>query len=334
MIAFGPVPSRRLGRSVGINNIPPKICSYSCVYCQLGRTPKKKIERCSFYRPEDIIFASEEKVKTVINAGEDIDYLTFVPDGEPTLDSNLGLEIEMLKKLDIKIAVITNASLLSRDDVRNDLMGADWVSLKIDAGEEKTWHKINRPHHRLRFLDIVEGILTFAENYSGFLATETMLVRDLNDSKKTLSDVASLLSEIKPALAYISIPIRPPAESWVRPPKAHAIASAYQILCNMVPHVEVLADYEGEFFAFTENLQEEILSITAVHPMREDALRKFLSRAGANWDIVQELIDCGKLLEKDYGGRKYFLNTAVEPNLSLNSNKLRSNTALRSNIHE
>jgi wyosine [tRNA(Phe)-imidazoG37] synthetase (radical SAM superfamily) len=134
MIAFGPVPSRRLGRSLGINNIPPKVCSYSCVYCQLGRTLKMQVERQAFHLPEEILVAVQKKVNSVKAAGESIDYLTFVPDGEPSLDINLGHAIELLRPLGLPIAVITNASLIWREDVRTDLRKADWVSLKVDAG--------------------------------------------------------------------------------------------------------------------------------------------------------------------------------------------------------
>jgi wyosine [tRNA(Phe)-imidazoG37] synthetase (radical SAM superfamily) len=110
MIAFGPVPSRRLGHSLGINNIPPKICTYSCVYCQVGRTINMQVKRKSFYKPEEVIHEVVKKIREAKNIGEPVDYLTFVPDGEPTLDVNLGNEIELLKTLGIKIAVITNSS--------------------------------------------------------------------------------------------------------------------------------------------------------------------------------------------------------------------------------
>jgi len=117
-IAFGPIPSRRLGRSLGINNIPPKTCTYSCVYCQLGETSKITVKRCYFYKPEDVLRSVEAKVHEAISKNEEIDYLTFVPDGEPTLDINIGREITLLKRIGIPIAVITNASLLWLSDVR------------------------------------------------------------------------------------------------------------------------------------------------------------------------------------------------------------------------
>ena len=139
MLVFGPVPSRRLGRSLGVNNIPAKICSYSCVYCQLGATIKISIERRPFYDPEKIFKEVKEKIKDV-----GVDYISFVPDGEPTLDINLGKEIEMLKSLNHKIAVLTNGSLIFREDVRKDLSKADLVSLKVDAVSEDLWRKINQ----------------------------------------------------------------------------------------------------------------------------------------------------------------------------------------------
>jgi wyosine [tRNA(Phe)-imidazoG37] synthetase (radical SAM superfamily) len=129
-ITFGPVPSRRLGRSLGINNIPTKICTYSCVYCQLGKTIKMQIEQQKFFITEKIVTAVKNKIKKVKEKGESIDYIAYVPNGEPTLDSNLGKEILCLRELGIKIAVITNASLLSKEIVRDHLNNVDWVSSK------------------------------------------------------------------------------------------------------------------------------------------------------------------------------------------------------------
>ncbi|RKZ00434.1 MAG: radical SAM protein, partial [Candidatus Hydrothermota bacterium] len=117
MIAFGPVPSRRLGRSLGVNNIPVKICTYSCVYCQIGRTLKIQVDREEFYSPDEVFGEVKEKVEDIRKKGEALDYITFVPDGEPTLDLNLGKEILLVKSLGFKVAVITNSSLIDREDV-------------------------------------------------------------------------------------------------------------------------------------------------------------------------------------------------------------------------
>jgi len=218
MIPFGPVPSRRLGQSLGINNIPPKICSYSCVYCQLGRTLKMQVERQPFYEPEEILRAVKEKVKKAREAGGPVDYLTFVPDGEPTLDVNLGREINLLRELGLPIAVITNSSLIDHSDVRKDLMGADWVSLKMDAVDQGVWRRIIRPHRRLELKSILEGALEFAKTFRGELATETILVAGLNDSDPLLSGTADFLACLQPAVAYLSIPPPPPSATRCPPP--------------------------------------------------------------------------------------------------------------------
>ena len=307
MIAFGPVPSRRLGRSLGINNIPPKICTYSCIYCQLGRTIKMQVERRAFYEPEAILRDVQDKIEEARKMGETIDYLTFVPDGEPTLDINLKREIRLLKPLGIKIAVITNSSLVWREDVRESLMEADWVSLKVDSTREEVWRRVNRPHRTLQLDLILEGMLDFAEAYEGELATETMLIEGVNDSDDHLREVADFLAHLRPAHAYLSIPTRPPAEEWARAPSEPAINRAYQMLSKRVDQVEYLIGYEGNAFAFTGNVEEDLLSITAVHPMREEAVSEFLVRARADWHVLQRLIAQGQLIKTEYEGRRFYM---------------------------
>lgn len=307
MIAFGPVPSRRLGRSLGINNIPPKICTYSCVYCQLGRTIKMQVKRGVFYEPDEILQDVHDKVEKARETGEAIDYLTFVPDGEPTLDINLGREIELLRPLGIKIAVITNGSLIGREDVREDLLGADWVSLKMDSTRREIWRKIDRPHGTLRLAPILDGAVEFAKAFEGALVTETMLVEGVNDDDDQIGEVADFLARLKPAVAYLAIPTRPPAEEWVQPPSEEVINRAYQIFGEKVDRVEYLIGYEGNAFAFTGDVEEDLLSITSVHPMREDAVSEFLARAGVDWPVVRNLTERGQLVEMAYEGHKFYM---------------------------
>jgi len=307
MIAFGPVPSRRLGRSLGINNIPPKVCTYSCVYCQVGRTLEIEVERRGFYDPQQILGDVQDKVRQAREAGESVDYLTFVPDGEPTLDVHLGREIEVLRSLGIKIAVITNGSLISRGDVREDLMKADWVSAKVDSTTEAVWRRVNRGHRSLQLASILDGMLEFAETFGGELVTETMLVEGANDGDDCIGEVAGFLARLRPAKAYLAIPTRPPAEERVRPPSEDVINRAYQILSERVDQVEYLIGYEGNAFAFTGNVEEDLLSITAVHPMREEAVREFLARAKADWVVVHGLIERDQLAEVDYEGRRFYV---------------------------
>jgi wyosine [tRNA(Phe)-imidazoG37] synthetase (radical SAM superfamily) len=307
MIAYGPVPSRRLGRSLGINNIPPKICSYSCVYCQLGRTKKMQVDRTAFYEPQKLLKAVRYKVQKVRQRGESIDYLTFVSDGEPTLDINLGHAIELVKPLGIKIAVITNASLIWREDVREELLKADWVSLKMDSTIGKLWRRVNRPHETLNLQAILDGALEFTKRYRGVLATETMLVKGANDTETSIRNLAAFLARLKPSTIYLAIPTKPPAEKWVHAPGEKGINRAFQLLSKRVDSVEYLIGYEGNAFAFTGNVEEDLLSITAVHPMRKEAVSDFLVRAGVDWRVIEDLIAEGKLIETTFDRHTFYM---------------------------
>ncbi len=307
MPTFGPVPSRRLGQSLGINNIPPKICSYSCVYCQIGKTLRVKTDLQNYYSPEQIFKEVEEKVKKSQEKGEKIDYLTFVPDGEPTLDINLGQKIHLIKSLGIKTAVITNASLLDREQARDNLQEADLVSLKIDAVQEEVWRKVNRPHHDIELESMLKNILYFAKNFPGEIITETMLISNLNDSMENVMQVAAFLGQVKPNTAFLSIPIRPPAEKWVQPPSEQVLSRSFNVFKEKIDQVEYLIGYEGNAFSFTGNVEEDILSITSVHPMREEALKDFLKRAKSDWSSIVRLMNEHKLTETEYKGHKFYI---------------------------
>jgi wyosine [tRNA(Phe)-imidazoG37] synthetase (radical SAM superfamily) len=273
----------------------------------LGRTIHMQATRSVFYEPEQILKAVRRKVEAAAEIGEPVDYLAFVPDGEPTLDANLGREIELLRSLGIKIAVITNGSLMGRWDVQEDLMQADWVSLKVDATCDEVWRRVDRPQRTLQLPAILEGMLAFARVYPGELVTETMLVEGVNDGHEHVEEVGDFLARLKPAKAYVSIPTRPPAEAWARPPAEEAINRAYQMLSERVPRVEYLIGYEGDAFAFTGDVEKDLLSITAVHPMRREAVSGFLARARADWSLVRRLMAQGQLVETTYAGQSFIM---------------------------
>lgn len=305
--AYGPVPSRRLGKSLGINNIPVKVCTYSCVYCQVGRTTKKPIDRGVFYEPGAIYREVQQKVGKAREAGERMDYLAFVPDGEPTLDARLAEEITLVQSLGIPVGVITNSSLLWRADVREALKLADWVSLKVDAVRETTWRRINRPHPALKLSAILEGMLEFAGIFRGKLVSETMLVRGVNDHEDEAREMADFLGRLRPGTAYLSRPTRPPARQGVRGPDEAAFNRVYQVLAEKVPRLETLIGYEGDAFALTGDLEQDLLGITAVHPMRKEAVDRYLERAGETWAVVERLVAQGDLAETTYDGHRFYL---------------------------
>lgn len=307
MIAFGPVPSRRLGYSLGINHVPAKHCTFSCVYCQVGRTTHMNLERQEFYPVYQILDDVERKIAECARVGKEIDYLTLVPDGEPTLDLNLGKLIGGLMQFRIPIAVISNASLINQLDVQEELLQADWVSLKVDSVDENTWRKINRPHRQLSLPHILEGMLTFQKKYRGELVTESMLVASLNDNEKTTLQLCDFLLELQPLKSYLSIPTRPPAEPGITPPSPDSLQQIIKICSAQIPFMDLLFETEVGEFISTGDLAEDILSITAVHPLREEALRTMVSMAGGTWIVVEELLATKEISSIDYRNESYFL---------------------------
>lgn len=308
MIIYGPVPSRRLGQSVGINNILPKTCSYSCIYCQLGRTNRMQINRQQFYRPEDIFHEAKMKMDELNARKEHVDYFSFVPDGKPTLDLNLGTEIDMLKKFNKKIAVITNASLIWMDEVKEALMKADWVSISIDAADEDTWRKIDRPHRSLKHQDILNGIIEFSKVYKGTLATETMLIDNVNDNDKCIKKIAEQLAVIYPKKAYLLVPTRPPAESSIKRSSKESLINAVNIIRSVSGiNVEcITGDEKEEGFFFSENIVNDFLSITSVHPVREEIVDELLKKRNVDKSVIEGLIKRGVIIEFSYEGKKFY----------------------------
>lgn len=305
--AFGPVPSRRLGTSLGINNIPAKTCSYSCLYCQAGRTDLMRAQRTGFYEPAAIITEVASRLERADALGIRVDYVTFVPDGEPTLDSNLGETIGLLKSLGVRVAVITNGSLLWRPEVRADLASADFVSLKIDALRENTWHRINRPHGALRLDSVLDGILDFAAEFRGTITTETMLMAGINDSRGELEAIGGFLRQVHPSKAYLGLPTRPPSEGPAALTDEAGLNQAYQTLAGLYCPVEYLIGYEGNAFASTGDVERDILDITAVHPMRKEAILSLLERTSAPESTLDQLVRRGEISVTVYRGHTYYV---------------------------
>ena len=297
MISFGPVPSRRLGKSLGINNISAKkACSFSCRYCQLGITKKYSTMRKNYFEP-NVIYSEVRKHLEKLKDEDRPDYLTFVANGEPTLDMNLGESIQLLKQFNIPIAVITNASLLKYESVRRDLFHADWVSLKVDANNKTTWEAINWPMSWLNFEEYLDGMLQFAYSYNGKLVTETMLVQGLNDSPEITEQTSQLVAKLNPGTAYISIPTRPPAILSVKAPDEPVITEAFQTFSEKGINTELILGFEGTNTGYTGNAIEDIINICTVYPMREDTLQELLRKNCADHTILDTLVK-GKYIKR------------------------------------
>ena len=272
---FGPVPSRRLGQSLGVDTIPLKTCNWNCVYCQLGRTQPLTNEWRAYFPIENILAQVEEALNN--QAPGEIDWVTFVGSGEPTLHNEIGLLISRVKELtDLPVAVITNGSLLYLPQVRQALKTADAVLPSLDAGSAQLYRKINRPHPEVTFARLVNGLIAFRRQYTGKLWIEVMLIQGLNDSDEALDDIAGLLNRIRPDEVHINLPTRPPAETWVQPADEEALLRA---LVKFSDTARVVHPAEGAFdLSSSDSVLEAILEIITRHPMRQDQLEGALAQ--------------------------------------------------------
>jgi wyosine [tRNA(Phe)-imidazoG37] synthetase (radical SAM superfamily) len=276
------------------------------VYCQVGLTKKYSVSREAFYEPA-IIFKEVENHLISLKESDKPDYLTFVANGEPTLDQKLGKSIVLLQKLNIPIAIITNASLLSIKQVREDLKLADWVSVKIDSGDESAWKAINRPHGKINFNLYIDGLLKFSKEFKGKLVSETMLVKGINDRTQILNKTAELVKQVNPETAYISIPTRPPAVSSVEAASGLTVTEAYQIFFENGLNTELTIGFEGTNTGYTGKAKEDILNICAVHPIREDTMQELLKKDNADFSLVEKLIRENQIQQLEYKSKKFYL---------------------------
>jgi len=300
MYTYGPVPSRRLGKSLGVSPTPPGTCTYSCVYCQCGRT-KCLIDKWDSFYPRDLVLSEiAERLKD-----SEADYITFVGDSEPTLSKDLGWLILKCKQLtSIPIAIITNGSLLYRPDVRQELEAADVVLPSLDAGSDKIFKKINRPHGRIKFDLMLQGIIDFRKEFNGKLWLEVMLVHGINDTEDALRDIQSAVNQIKPDRLYIVTPIRPPSESWVLPPPPEDIIRAQEILGqSIVINENEIGQFGIELF---DSAHQAVLEISSRHPLRLEQAYEIedkLSEPGT----VDMMIDLKELVRVLYNATDYVL---------------------------
>ena len=197
--------------------------------------------------------------------------------------------------------------MISQREVKNDLKLADWVSLKIDAVNQATYRRIDRPHPLLKLDDILEGIEVFSREFQGDLNIETMLVRDINDQEEELHKIARFISKLNVQKCYISIPTRPPTLKWVQPPEPEKVTMAYQIFKEYKLPVECLLGFAVDSFGSSGDIERDILSITSVHPMREPEVKTFIKEAGKGWGIIKKLINEKKLVQTEFGKQKFYV---------------------------
>lgn len=308
---FGPVPTRRLGRSLGIDPIPLKTCNFSCVYCQLGRTRRMTVKRRPFFGVTDIV--AEVATALAHHQPADIDWITLVGSGETTLSSRLGSLVYFIKSLsNLPVAVITNGSLLHLAKVRAELTDADAVLPSLDAGTDELYRRINRPHHGLTFAQHVEGLVEFRKTYRGKLWVEVMLLGGINDSTAALNDIATVLERVQPDEIHISTPTRPPAELSVEPPDSDGLERAVSSLGRVAKVLKPVA-VEGES-TIDGDLAGAVLKIVSRHPLQEIELQRMLNR----WvrsrvdETMAALLEGGEIQVVKRLGRRFWCAAEME----------------------
>jgi wyosine [tRNA(Phe)-imidazoG37] synthetase (radical SAM superfamily) len=307
---FGPVPSRRLGRSLGVDPVPFKVCNYNCVYCQLGHTRPLRNERRDYLPPDKILAELEQTLGTIEDGA--LDTITIVGQGEPLLCASLGRLVNRIKELtSVPVAVITNGSLLCDPQAQQEVLAADYVLPSLDAADEATFRAVNRPWPGITIAKVIAGLAQFRKQFKGQLWVEVMLVRGLNDHEEALAGLRDALAEIGPDQVQINLPVRPPAEPWVKPPPDFDIIRAIAILGEKVCVVSPCA---GTFqLASTAPLGESIENVIRRHPMCEAEIYTALQDRppGEVASALTELAELGRAARVEYGGKAFWRHTGA-----------------------
>ena len=296
---FGPVPSRRLGRSLGVDLVPLKVCSYDCIYCQLGRTTRKTAERKEWV-PMDAVL-DELKRKLACRP----DYITFSGSGEPTLHSGLGEIIARIRTMTkTPVAVLTNGSLLWQPQVRAELALADVVMPSLDAGDELLFQAVNRPHPEITFEKLVSGLEQFRRDFSGQYWLEVLLLAGHTALPAHVRKMAEWVRRIRPDRVQLNTAIRPPAEEFAVPvPQARLTELAHLFR----PKAEVIAEYRRRGKrAATDANQQAILELLRRRPCTEAEVAGGLAmRPLEAAKHLAQLEAAGRIVSEQHGGEVY-----------------------------
>ncbi len=299
---YGPVPSRRLGFSLGIDVIPYKTCSFDCVYCQLGKTTNKTVKRDE-YVPKDGVLS---QVKNAVASKRRIDYLTFSGSGEPTLNSGVGYLIREIKKFTkIPVVILTNGSLLFMQALQEEIKEADLVVPSLDAGTQRTFEIINRPHPSIDMEKIIKGLLDFRKVFKGKMWLEIMLVKGINDSLEEIEEMKRIVERVNPDKVQLNTVVRPPSEDFAKPLTFEDLKKIRDIFGK---GCEIIAGFKGKREeAYIQDIEGEILSLIRRRPV---TLSDISSVLGIHQNEVikylQALEEKGAIKIKRYGDERYY----------------------------
>ena len=300
---YGPVPSRRLGRSLGIDLVPQKVCTYDCIYCQIGKTTKRTIFRKEYVSVKEVLKEVELFLQEEFSP---VDHFSLSGSGEPTLHSKIGSVIKEIKAISsIPIAVITNGSLLFQKKVREDLLGADIVLPSLDAVSSDAFQRINRPHPKLSVEKVIEGIAEFRKVYNGRIWLEILFCRGVNDTPSELQKMKEAVKRIKPELIHINTVVRPPSEHWVKPLSQRGLE---KIKAFFGERASIISEFDRHLPLVPErNFEEKILKILRRRPLSLSDLSKGMGISQHKLEeYLSPLIQEGKIQSRSFGGSIYY----------------------------
>lgn len=299
---FGPVPSRRFGRSLGVDVIPRKLCTLDCVYCEVGRTDKRGLARRE-YLPTDLILRD---LREALALHPTVDCVTFSGSGEPTLHAGLGELLRAARGLTrVPLVVLTNGTLLWKEDVRNDLLGADIVCPSLDAVSEDVFRRIDRPHPRLTAVQVIEGQVAFRRQFAGQIWLEVLFVQGMNDDDDEVWLLRQAIDRIAPDKVQINTVVRPPAEPWAHPVPFDRLEQIRQMLG---PKAEIIIPTRERSCAPAPlPRDEEIIGVVARRPMSAADVA-----AGLGADktpvvqVLEALVASGRLRIVEFEGNRFY----------------------------
>lgn len=299
---YGPVPSRRLGYSLGVDILPYKTCSLDCIYCQLGPTPKKTVERQNYFSVKDIL----SDIKQAVDMGHRIDYITFSGSGEPTLNKTIGELIRKIKEFtDIPVAVLTNSTLLSKEEVRKALQAADLVVPSLDAATQEIFLQINRPHPSLKLNEILTGLIEFRKQFKGKIWLEILLVKGINDLHQHLMELKKAAEKIRPDKIHLNTVVRPPAEISAHPVCRSSLEKIQKFFGTKA---EIVAEFRGEDqMPYQEDISGRILDMVKRRPVTLDDIAASLGKhRNAILKELNVLLQNNKIKTVIYKKKRYY----------------------------
>lgn len=300
---YGPVPSRRLGRSLGIDLVPHKICTYDCIYCQIGRTTEKSLIRKEYLPIEEIL----KEVKLFLQEeASNIDYLSLSGSGEPTLHSQIGRLIRQIKEITpLPVAVITNGSLLYEREIRQDLIQSDVVLPSLDAVSPEIFKKINRPYAGLSVEEVMKGLIEFRKIYRGKIWLEILFCKGVNDSLKELRRMREVIQQIQPDLIHLNTVVRPPSEDWAIP---LSLKEMEEMKAFFGEKALIISEFDRHPSRVSEkDFKEEILRILRRRPLSILDLSKGMGISQEELNqYLKSLIREGKIQPRIFGDSIYY----------------------------